>query len=345
MNRNKRMVFIPAVWMIRIGLIFLIFTSVAQAQSGRFLPFQGRLTDPDGKTVSDGSYKIQFKIFDDPMEGTALWDGEIHITTVSGGLVSVILGTKNPFGDSFPFNQTLYLEITVDVNGDSVINDSDPPMLPRQRILPAIFAGETGKLEGRQWKDFFTVPPGAPGDADPAKNSTNAIVKDADLFDGIDSADVFVNPLNVESPKVKKAALADFATSVPKGLNYDEAILEDGYAEIIGTGQPGWFDLEGLSVNFTSHGRPVLIQLFVATDEQQVVGPGHIAVVRDETDVAEMINGWGYPSDATFKLICIDFPPPGQHTYKVKALANADRMYLKGHSTGFNEYKMVIYEF
>ncbi len=341
MYRKKKTFLIPIAWMMSIGFVLLIFAPATLAQSERFLPFQGRLTDSAGKPVSDGQHKIQFEIYDAPTDGATVWDGEIHTVMVSGGLVSVVLGTKTPFDDSFAFNKTLYLEITVDVNGDSVINQDDPPMLPRQLIVPAIFAQETDTLEGNRWKDFFTVPAGAPGDSDPAKNPMNAKVKDADLFDGIDSAAVFVDPANMTDPKVKIAAVADYASSGSLTLNYGDAILEDGFAVI---SFPGRFDLEGMSVTLTSTGRPVLIQLFVATDEQQIYGTGCLYIQRDGTDVGSYQCGHVYYSNSTFKMICIDCPPAGEHTYKVQAKALSDEMRLYGHSTGFNEYKIVVFE-
>lgn len=123
----------------------------------KLLPFQGRLTDQNGVAVANGTRFVQFKIYAVPTGGSAVWAGEVHKTTVNGGLVNVLLGSKTPFID-VDFDRTLYLEITADINGDNAITAADPPMLPRQIILPAVFAKEsanTRKLAGYDWSAVF----------------------------------------------------------------------------------------------------------------------------------------------------------------------------------------------
>jgi microcystin-dependent protein len=140
----------------------------AQSPAPRLLPFQGRLTDQNGTVVTNGVRLVQFKIYDAPSAGNAVWPGELHRTTVNGGLVNVLLGTKTPFpstnaaGGQF-FDQQLYLEITVDVSGpgripDGAITAADPPMRPRQVLLPVVFAKEAADsrtLAGRDWTPIF----------------------------------------------------------------------------------------------------------------------------------------------------------------------------------------------
>ena len=116
----------------------------------KLLPFQGRLTDAQG-----------FLLYTTPTGGTPVWAGEIHRTTVNGGLVNVILGTKTPLS-GVDFNQQVYLEITVDANGDSQITSDDPPLLPRQIILPTLFAKEaavardSATLNGADWSAILS---------------------------------------------------------------------------------------------------------------------------------------------------------------------------------------------
>ena len=120
---------------------FALRNAAVQAAPPRLLPFQGRLTDASGAPVSDGAKVVQFKIYDAPTGGTAVWNGEVQKVTVNGGLVSTLLGSKADLS-TVDFNQALYLEITVDANADSQITAADPPLLPRQSILPAVFAVE-----------------------------------------------------------------------------------------------------------------------------------------------------------------------------------------------------------
>src|SRR6266850_3002085 len=111
----------------------LVTLANAGAQTApKLLPFQGRLTDQNGVAVSNGVRLVQFKIYDVPTGGSPVWAGELHRTTVNGGLVNVLLGSKTPF-TSVDFDRQLYLEITVDVSGptgqpDNIITLADPPM-------------------------------------------------------------------------------------------------------------------------------------------------------------------------------------------------------------------------
>ena len=275
-----------------------------------------------------------------------MWDGEIHTATVNGGLVNVILGTKAPFGDSSIFGGMLYLDITVDANADGVINESDPPMLPRQRIVPNMYVQDAGKLEGKRWSDFFTVPPGAPGDPDPAKNPVNARARNADLFDDIDSAALFVDPANLTDPKVKRAAVADFATSFSETMNYKVGILTESVIVCQGEGRK---DLPGMTVTFTCSGRPVLVKIFARCKEggfrqlTTMEATGYLYITRDDKDIASLICG--YNDECPFNLSCMDFPPPGEHTYKIQMEARGelfdDCMSI---STFQNECKIVVLE-
>ena len=121
------------------------------------LPFQGRLSDANGQPVADGARVVQFKIYDAPIGGRAVWNGEVQKLSVNGGLVSTLLGTKADLS-GVDFNREIYLELTIDANGDDLITLADPPLLPRQSILPAVFAVESAnsrQLQGYGWSALF----------------------------------------------------------------------------------------------------------------------------------------------------------------------------------------------
>src|ERR1043165_10172148 len=86
MNRSRTVV--PA------ALVAISTTSLCAQQLPKLLPFQGRLTDQNGTPVSDGARVVQFKIYDAPVGGRAVWNGEVQKLTVNGGLISTVLGTK-----------------------------------------------------------------------------------------------------------------------------------------------------------------------------------------------------------------------------------------------------------
>jgi hypothetical protein len=143
-------------WLALLAAAFLASPCPLRAAT-RVLPFQGRLSDAAGNAIPDGSRVVQFKIYDAPVGGKAVWNGEVHNLTVNAGLVSTLLGTKAALS-GVDFNQDLYLEITIDANADGQISLADPPLLPRQSILPAVFASESANarlLGGYDWSPLF----------------------------------------------------------------------------------------------------------------------------------------------------------------------------------------------
>ncbi|HXJ74864.1 MAG TPA: hypothetical protein VNM37_18555, partial [Candidatus Dormibacteraeota bacterium] len=77
-----------------LGLCALPFLESRAPASTHLLPFQGRLSDANGQPIADGARVVQFKIYDAPVGGRALWNGEVQKLSVNGGLVSTLLGTK-----------------------------------------------------------------------------------------------------------------------------------------------------------------------------------------------------------------------------------------------------------
>ncbi|MEZ5324650.1 MAG: hypothetical protein R3F19_06275 [Verrucomicrobiales bacterium] len=109
----------------------------------KFLPFQGHLTDASGDPIPDGAKVVEFKMYDAPVGGNAKWAGEVHKLSVNGGLVNTMLGSKASLGQ-VDFSTATYLQITVDANDDNQITAADPPLLPRQSIIPSVYASEAG---------------------------------------------------------------------------------------------------------------------------------------------------------------------------------------------------------
>jgi hypothetical protein len=159
-----------------VAVLFLVSRVGAQASS-RVLPFQGRLADANGNAVPDGTRIVQFKIYDAPVGGRAVWSGEVQNLTINAGLVSTLLGSKASLA-SVDFNQDLYLELTVDANGDGQITLADPPLLPRQSIVPAVFSQESANsrlLNGYDWSVLFGSNNPVDGTLTSAKIQDNAV--------------------------------------------------------------------------------------------------------------------------------------------------------------------------
>ncbi|MEZ5324651.1 MAG: hypothetical protein R3F19_06280 [Verrucomicrobiales bacterium] len=107
-----------------VAIAAIMATSNALA-APQLLPFQGHLTAADGSALDDVATKVvQFKIYDAPVSGAAVWVGEVHKLSVNAGLVNTVLGTKTAFQDTYGpannnrvmFSEPLYIEITVDTD-------------------------------------------------------------------------------------------------------------------------------------------------------------------------------------------------------------------------------------
>lgn len=138
-------------------LVSALGYSFAAKSETKLIPFQGKLTDASGQVIDDGAIVVQFKMYDAPVGGQAKWNGEVQMLSVNGGLVNTTLGTKASL-KNVDFSSPTYLEITIDANGDNQIGPEDPPLLPRQSIVPAVYAVESGnakKLNGHDWSAIF----------------------------------------------------------------------------------------------------------------------------------------------------------------------------------------------
>ena len=188
------------------GLCTLPLLPTAAHASNHLLPFQGRLTDANGQAIVDGARVVQFKIYDAPVGGRAIWNGEVQKLSVNGGLVSTMLGTKADLS-AVDFNRQIYLELTVDANGDGSITPADPPLLPRQSVLPAVFAVESGNsrlLEGHGWSALFGT-----------NNPADGTLLDTKIGDGSITAPKIANGA------VTRAKLDTSGAQVGQSLGFD----------------------------------------------------------------------------------------------------------------------------
>ena len=268
-----------------LGLLLTCGSGVSQATSSRLLPFQGRLVDASGKPIPDGVRVVQFQIYSEPLEGKLLWPGEVHRVTVNGGLVNVVLGSKNPLPrdksdqtDKSFFDQPLFLQITVDANGDGKISDDklDPPMLPRQSILPVIFATEAAharqsdfalKLADGSWGDLFSNNDPRTGLLNGARIQPGTIGGDKIATDGIVAS-------NIANFSITSAKLAPREISSDAGeggvaisspaVSSDPAYPEAGFR----CATPTVVDVTGLTVSLRTTGRPVFLSLIPEVSKQ-----------------------------------------------------------------------------
>ena len=113
----------------------------------RRLSYQGLLTKANGRAVSDGTYQVTFKLFEQSEGGTAFWE-ETQSIDVSDGVISATLGIVNAI-TSVPANS--YLEIAVD----------ETTLSPRQEMTSVFYSvvSDTAKYsQGGSYLDLDDRP-------------------------------------------------------------------------------------------------------------------------------------------------------------------------------------------
>ncbi|MBI4606044.1 MAG: hypothetical protein HY721_29105 [Planctomycetes bacterium] len=135
------------------------------------LPFQGRLLAPSGEPAPEGPAKVLFSLYPGPTGVTALWEsGEVTVQVAKGGMVNVLLGDAAHPLEGVDFSSSLYLGVRVDDPGNSVLLASEPEMLPRVQVLPALFAHRAGRaqdsglLNGAPWSAILAAGSNDPTD-------------------------------------------------------------------------------------------------------------------------------------------------------------------------------------
>jgi hypothetical protein len=136
------------------------------------LNYQARLLDSTGAVVADGTYNIEFKIYQDgdgcesagssPCSGTLKWTETrtgSNKVTVANGYFSVQLGSVTAFGTSVDWNQdALWLSLNV---GGTGAPSWDGEMLPFRRLAATPYALNSKQLGGLDWSKFVQIAPSA----------------------------------------------------------------------------------------------------------------------------------------------------------------------------------------
>ena len=348
------------------ALILVAALSTDAQTAPKLLPFQGRLTDQNGVAVSNGLKLVQFKIYSVPTGGSPVWAGELHRTTVNGGLVNVMLGTKTPLS-GVDFDKQLYLEITVDVSGpagtpDNAITAADPPMLPRQAILPVVFAKEAADsrlLASSDWTPLFGTNSPA-GSLLSSKIAPNSISGTQITSNSITAAQIQSETITSNQIAPGRIAASNLAPGSVGTLQIaSNSIAPDRLAlRIVGTNVPiggvaisgscGEFSsptpttpttISNFSLTITTRGNPIEVY-FVSdgtTNSSVFTTAGcssapliELRLVREQSlagDEIFYVNGTVAGGVDRFdappgSFRFLDFPPPGPHAYQVQIAVN-----------------------
>lgn len=119
-------------------LALSIFAPAVAQEEPWTIPYQGQLTDHEGRPVDRAvGVALVFRIYSGPVGGTAQWSETHENVSVAGGRFSVLLGSRTPFSDLSMLKRTVYLGVTVD---DGDLATAAVEMRPRQAIVPVIAA-------------------------------------------------------------------------------------------------------------------------------------------------------------------------------------------------------------
>jgi hypothetical protein len=148
-----RVALIPTILIIG-AISFSIFaSSVARGAINNQISFQGKLTNPDGTNVTNGSYSILFTIYSGGTTGgggSSVWT-ETQSPTVTDGVFQVNLGSVTSLPGSVDFNTSdLFLSVKV---------GADPEMLPRIAFTASPYAFNSDRLGGIAATGFVQLSP------------------------------------------------------------------------------------------------------------------------------------------------------------------------------------------
>jgi microcystin-dependent protein len=115
-------------------LLMINITAQAASTVPQLINYQGRLTDANGAPL-DGTYQLEFNIYDASSEGTIQWGPQVFLAVpVINGVFNVVLGTTDTAGKAISEAFTAegrYLGIKLDTSTE---------ITPRQQILSAPYA-------------------------------------------------------------------------------------------------------------------------------------------------------------------------------------------------------------
>lgn len=113
----------------------LLWIGTSWADVPQLINFQGRLTDSLGNPVSDGSYSIRFRFYDDSLAGNLLWEETNSVQTKSG-LFTVLLGSTSAIPESSFYSPNRWLGIKVGASSE---------ITPRQRLASVGYSFQSGQ--------------------------------------------------------------------------------------------------------------------------------------------------------------------------------------------------------
>ena len=111
-------------------ILLLAFAGVINGQVPHTIQYQGRLINSGGEPIADGDHTVWFRLYDQNIDGTLLWEDDITVST-SNGLFSARIGEDVTLPSSLFLDEGEYW-LSVSYNSEEI--------LPRTRIMAIPFA-------------------------------------------------------------------------------------------------------------------------------------------------------------------------------------------------------------
>lgn len=203
----------------------LLSATPTQAAINSQIGFQGKLTNPDGTNVADGSYSIRFRIYTDPTAdtgscaNTCKWEETQGSVAAAGGLFHVYLGSGTALPGSVDFNASaLYLGVKVGADAEMTprIRLGSVPQAFNSDMIDGLDSAALGQLAATQtWTGTNTLQPTANGTGLTVKQ-TSAGSPTADIFN-VQTANS-TSILQVTGPAANEAAVTISSVGATRNL-------------------------------------------------------------------------------------------------------------------------------
>lgn len=296
-----------------ITILLLAMSIASSAAVPPMISYQGKLMQPSGAPVPDGTYSIQFAIYDDPASielAHKLWGETNANVQVKGGLFSVLLGSVTPLPPSIFDGSDRWFGVKV---------GADPEMTPRQKIASVGFAVKAGSAD-----IAASVPNGAITTGELADRAvTTAKMADSSVA-ASQIADGSVVGSKIDAGAITAEKIGDGAVTGTKIAN--SAILL-GYHQVVDIQSPisSVTDLANLSatVAVPPGGRSVRITGSGHFDAASTGNKTTLCIFEEDTQLQEasIFNSSAVGGGSSQSLTCqaIVTPSPGTHTYRLRA--------------------------